>query len=149
MKKTLRNLTLILACLFGTVLAVQADNEKPISVNQLPKAAQQTVSKHFSGLKVALAKVESGLLEKSYDVVFTNGDHLEFDRNGGWTEISSKTRGVPSALIPTGISTYLKSNYPGQKVVQIERDRREYEVELANGVEVTFNMSFQVVDIDF
>lgn len=149
MKKTLRNLTLVLACVFGIVLTVQADNEKPISLSQLPKAAQQTVSKHFSGLNVALAKVESGLLEKSYDVVFTNGDHLEFDRNGGWTEISSKANGVPSALIPTSISTYLKSNYPGQKVVQIERDRKEYEIKLINGVEITFNMNFQVVDIDF
>lgn len=148
MKKNMKRWMMALACLLGLQTAVLADNDRPIAVNQLPAAAQQTVKKHFAGLQVALAKVESGLIEKSYDVIFTDGSKIEFDRNGNWTEISCKGSAVPAALVPAAIRTYVQTNYPGALIRKIEKDRREYEVDLSNGVEVTFNTRFQVIDID-
>lgn len=148
MKATLRNWMIALVCVFTIGATASADNEKPINVSQLPATAQQLIKKNFSNHRVALAKVESGIIEKSYDVIFTNGDKLEFDRNGKWTEVSCKTSAVPAALVPSAIASYMRSNYPGQRIIKIERDRKEYEVELASGVEITFNTKFQVIDID-
>lgn len=125
-----------------------ADNEKPITVDNLPTVARQLISKNFSGKKVALAKMESGILDKNYDVIFTNGDKLEFDKKGAWTEINCKRSAVPSALVPSAIKNYVKQNYSSNKIVKIERDGRKYEVELSNGMEITFNNKFQVIDID-
>ena len=42
----------------------------------------------------------------------------------------------------------LKKNYPAQAVKKIEMNKNEYEVELANGLDLTFNKHFQVIDID-
>lgn len=125
-----------------------ADNDKPINMTQLPTTAQQTIKKYFGNKKVALAKQESGLFEKSYDVVFNNGERVEFDRKGNWTEIDCKASAVPAGLIPAKISQYVKTTYPGAKIVQIEKDDSQYEVKLSNRLEITFNKNFQVVDID-
>lgn len=148
MKRIIQSAVVALVCLVAFSVSALADNDKPINVNQLPATAQQIIKKHFSAKKVALAKVESGLFEKSYDVVFNNGEKVEFDRNGNWTEINCNMSSVPAGLVPAKITSYVKSTYPGTKILQIEKDDNRYEVKLSNRLEVTFNKNFQVVDID-
>lgn len=97
---------------------------------------------------VALSKMETGVFDKSYDIIFTNGDKVEFDRNGNWTEIKCKTAAVPATLVPPAIIKYVKDNYPSAKILEIEKDRKEYDVKLSNRMEITFNKDFLVVDID-
>lgn len=126
----------------------KADKDKPIDVSQLPETAQTTLKTYFNDRKVALAKVESGVFEKNYDVIFTNGDKVEFNSKGEWTEIQCKQSQVPAGLVPSQISLYVKSNYSGTKIVEIEKDSKEYEVTLSNGIELTFNKKFKLIDID-
>lgn len=125
-----------------------ADNEKPVSVNNLPALARQVITRNFAGKKVAFAKVESGVINKNYDVIFTNGDKVEFDKKGAWTEIDCEHTSVPAALVPSAIRNYVNSNYSGNIILKIERNSREYEVKLSNGLEIKFNSKFQVTDID-
>jgi hypothetical protein len=81
-------------------------------------------------------------------VYFKNGDKVEFDRKGNWTEVVCKTGGVPAALVPQAIADYVKANHPDTKIVKIERENNTYEVNLSNGFEYTFNKKFKVVDVD-
>ena len=148
MKRIIQTAMVALVCLVTFQVSAFADNDKPITVSQLPATAQQVIKKHFAGKKVALAKMESGLFDKAYDVVFNNGEKVEFDRNGNWTEINCKMSSVPAGLVPAKISQYVKATYPDTKIVQIEKDDNRYEVKLSNRLEVTFNKNFQVVDID-
>lgn len=148
MKKIFISSLVALLCIFALSMNVMADNDKPITVNQLPAAAKTVVNTYFKGKKVALAKQESGLIEKSYDVVFTNGDKVEFDRKGNWKEIECKGSSVPAKLVPAAIKKYVNTNYAGNRIIKIEKDRTEYDVELSNGIEITFNKNFQVIDID-
>lgn len=90
-----------------------------------------------------------GVINKSYDVVLQNGTKLEFDKKGNLTEIDCKQGKVPAKLIPQAIRNYLKKNYPAQAVKKIEMSKNEYEVELANGLDLTFNKHFQLIDIDW
>ncbi|MFW5623629.1 MAG: PepSY-like domain-containing protein, partial [Prevotella pectinovora] len=98
--------------------------------------------------KVMLATIESGVVSRSYDVVLKNGTKLEFDKRGNLTEIDCKQGIVPDQLIPQAINNYLKENYEGQSVRKIEINRKEYEVELTNGLDLTFNKHFQLIDIE-
>lgn len=148
MKRFLKVSIAALLCLFVVSVNAVASNDKPIEVSQLPQAAQQILKKDFAKMKVALAKMESGLFDTSYDIIFTNGDKVEFDRNGNWTELKCKYSQVPVRLIPAAISNYVKKNYPSAKILEIERDRSEYDVKLSTGMEITFNKKFQVTDID-
>lgn len=148
MKRFLKASIAALFCLFVVSVNAVASNDKPIEVSQLPQTAQQVLKKDFSKMKVTLAKMESGLFDTSYDIIFTNGDKVEFDRNGNWTELKCKYSQVPVRLIPAAINSYVKKNYSSAKVLEIERDRNEYDVKLSNGIELTFNKKFQVIDID-
>lgn len=149
MKAIIKKSIMAIVCLIAFQTQISADNDRPVSVGQLPAAAQQTLNTHFAGKKVAMAKVE-GLIDKDYDVIFTNGEKIEFDRKGEWKEIDCKTSAVPAKLIPQQIRNYVNDNYNGDKIVKIEKDRRkgEYEIELSNGIEITFNKKFVVIDID-
>ena len=148
MKRILRILMIAICCMVSCNMVANADNDKPISVNALPAKAQTLLNNHFNGQKVMLATIESGVVSRSYDVVLQNGTKLEFDKKGNLTEINCKQGIVPALLIPQAIKNYLKDNYAGQSVKKIEINKNEYEVELTNGLDLTFNKHFQLIDID-
>lgn len=125
-----------------------ADKNKPIQVNELPAKAQMVLTTHFSGQKVTLATLESEIIDKSYNVVLQNGTKLEFDRKGNLTEVDCKQGTVPAKLIPQPIKSYVQANYSGQNIKKMEIDKNEHEVELSNGLDITFNKRFKVIDID-
>lgn len=143
-RKTL--LVLVAVTMFG--VSAKASHDTPITVDKLPRQAKLMITKFFNDKKVALATMEKGVFERSYEVIFTDGDKLEFDRTGNWKEIKRKTSSVPNSLIPTQIMDYLKAHYPNSKVMEIERDGKEYDVKLNNRLELTFNKKYQLIEID-
>lgn len=148
MKRIMRIVMIAICCMMSFNIVANAGNDKPINVNELPAKAQTLLSKHFKGQKVMFATIESGVVSRSYDVVLRNGTKLEFDKKGNLTEIDCKQGFVPSQLIPQPIKNYLKENYRGEAVRKIELNKKEYEVELTNGIDLTFNKHFQLIDID-
>lgn len=143
----MKKLVFLLVCVFTVSTVAMADNEKPIQVGPLPTKAQTFITTYFKGHKVALAKQDTDLFSKSYDVIFTNGEKIEFDKSGDWTEVKCKS-GVPTQIVPSAIRTYVKNNYPDASIIQIERKRNEYEVKLSNRWEITFDSQMRVIDID-
>jgi len=137
-----------ICCMVSCNMVANAGNDKSITVNALPAKAQTLLNNHFNGQKVMLATIESGVVSRSYDVVLQNGTKLEFDKKGNLTEIDCKQGIVPALLIPQAIKNYLKDIYAGQSVKKIEMNKNEYEVELTNGLDLTFNKHFQLIDID-
>ena len=146
MKRILRILMIAICCMVSCNMVANAGNNKPISVNALPAKVQTLLNQHFNDQKVMLATIESGVVSRSYDVVLQNGTKLEFDKKGNLTEVDCKQDIVPAQLIPQAIRNYLKDNYAGQSVKKIEMNKNEYEVELVNGLDLTFNKHFQSTD---
>ena len=148
MKRIFQKLMIAICCMVSCNMVANAGNDKPIAVNALPVKAQTLLSNHFNNQKVMLATIESGVVSKSYDVVLQNGTKMEFDKKGNLKEIDCKQGIVPALLIPQAIKNYLKDNYEEQSVNKIEMNKNEYEVELTNGLDLTFNKHFQLIDID-
>lgn len=146
--KIMKKLLALFVCLFTMQAVVWADDDRPIKVEQMPQQAQQFIKKYFPKSSVALAKMEVDLFSKSYEVIFTNGDKLEFDSKGAWTEVNCKYSTVPTEIIPVAIKTYVTQHYPETKIIKIEKDTRDYEVELSNRWEIKFDKKFNVIDID-
>lgn len=142
----MKKLLLLLVSVF-TLQTAMADNDKPIAFTQLPQAAQTFVKKYFPQEEVALSTKDTGFLDVSYDVAFLSGNKVEFDKNGNWKEVRHTTA-VPQGIVPTPISTYITKNFPGAKVIKIEKDRYEYEVKLSNRWELKFDTKFNLIDID-
>ena len=54
---------------------------------------------------------------------------------------------VPNTIVPK-ISEYVAKRYKDVRIVKIERDKRNYDVELSNDLELRFNSRFELVNID-
>ncbi len=141
MKKIMMSL---MAVIMG-LNTVSADNEKGISVSQLPKTAQTFLTKHFKNAKIAMVTSELDWMGKEYNVIFADGSKIEFDKSGNWENIDCGRNSVPEAVIPASIAKYVKDTFTGSKIVEIDVDKRDYEVELSNGAEIVFDKKFNVV----
>ncbi len=144
----MRTKFLLLVCLLVLPFVAQADDDKPIQVSQLPAKAQQFIKQHFSEKSIALAKEESDFFEKSFDVIFTDGTKLEFDRKGNWEKVSCRQHSVPQAIVPETIRTYVSTHYPQTRIVKVEREKSVLEVKLSNGTELKFNSRQELIKID-
>ena len=139
----MKKLVFFLVCLF-TMQVVVADNDKPINFEQLPQVAQTFVKKHFANKSIAFSKVDKDLFDTTYDVMFVDGDRLEFDKQVNWKEMKCKRTYVPEAAVPAQIVKYVKTNYPDAKIIQIEKDRYEYEVKLSNFWDLKFDLKYNL-----
>ena len=144
----MKKIILAIACVFTLVTNACADNYQPISQTQLPEKAQTFLATYFPEAKISLARKEIDVMELTYDVIFTDGCKVEFDRKGNWTEVDCLTHPLPSGIVPEAISKVIRAQYPDAQVTKIERDHRETDVKLTNRVELTFNKHTQLVDID-
>ena len=79
MKRMIRILMIAICCMLSCNMAANAGNDKPIAVNALPAKAQTLLSNHFNNQKVMLATIETGIINKSYDVVLQNGTPADPD----------------------------------------------------------------------
>ena len=145
----MKKIVFLFISLFAMNFVALAGNDKPIQVSEMPKAAQLFIKNHFADLSVAMAKVETDFLDKNYDVVFTNGNKVEFDKKGNWTNVDCEHTQVPVAILPEAIRQYVAKNYPDAKVLKIEvTDRKGYDVELSTGFELEFDKRMNVIDVD-
>ena len=145
----MKKLLILAAAVFALgTSTVSADNDRPISVSELPEKAQQFIRQHFPNEKVSFDKMERELFDTTYEVIFTSSSKVEFLKNGDWKEVDCKYSTVPAAIIPQQIAQYVSQYYPDTSVVQIDRDKRDYEVKLTNGLELTFDLKFNLIDID-
>ncbi len=144
----MKKFLILFVCLFTLQTIARADDDKPIQISQMPQKAQLFIKQHFADSNIAIAKVENDFLQKSYDIIFTDGNKVEFDRKGNWTEVNCKFSVVPQDIIPAPIQKYITTNYANAKILKIERDLTSFEVKLSNGWELTFDFKFNLIDID-
>ena len=144
----MKKIVVLFVSMLVLATTASAGNDKPIQVSQLPQTAQQFIKKYFGDRKVAFAKEESDF-RKSYEIAFTTGDKIEFDRKGEWTDIDCKYSAVPAGIVPAQIVAYIAENYPDSQVVQIEKDSRSTEVKLDNRMEIQFDKQYRVIEMDF
>ena len=121
---------------------------RPRPYKTRPAEARQFITSYFGDTRVSYAKVDSEWWDTTYEVVFVDGRKVEFEKDGAWKEVSCKYSQVPDVIVPPRIREYVTASHPGQKMVKIERSRREYEVKLDNGLDLTFDRNYNLIDID-
>ena len=148
--KTMKKFFFAAALLFAGITTSQADNnDRPITLDKLPAAAQSFLKSHFADLTLAYAVEDPKWVGSEYEVTYTDRTEVDFRSNGEWSSVERKYAAVPSAIVPKQIADYVaKSNYPNQYVRKIERKTYSWEIELSNGLEIEFDKNFQVIDID-
>lgn len=142
----MRNLIygLLLALLLGASAIAES---RPTTLNDLPKAARETIARHYPEATISHIEVERSMVGREWTIYFSDGGYIEFDRNGIWSEAESR-RGVPATLLPKPIRHTIDERFEGVAVRQIERNRRGYEVELRNGLELKFSHSGKLLEVE-
>lgn len=136
----------LLAIVAASVMIMYAD-DRPVSFNQLPAAAQSFISMNFPDEKVLYSTKDDDFIRPDYTVVLSNGMKIQFEHDGTMEKIESRD-GVPSEMIPVQIRDYVKMHYPDAYFMEYDVNRKSYEVKLSNRLELKFNVNFVLVEID-
>ncbi len=139
---------LFMTVIFAISMSLNASNDRPVTFEQLPQKAQQFIKQHFPNLQISIAKQDMDLTDKNYDVIFVNGDKIEFTSNGEWTSIDCKYGNVPESAVPSQILNYVKTYHKDLAIIKIEKNRRNYEVKLKNKIELIFDLKYNFVKYD-
>lgn len=140
----MKKLLFVLLAVLTLGFSAKADHDQVINFNQLPQQAQALLKQHFANKVPLIVTMDWD----DYTIVYDSGEKVEFDKQGNWKEIDCRTSSVPTALIPEQIKSHIRATFPGTTIIDLDRNRRGYEVKLNNGLEVEYSPSFQVIDID-
>ena len=144
----MRRLWILATTIALCVGTVSADNDRPITFEQLPKEAQTFIKKNFAESNITLVKEDPGVLGSEYDVLFGDGTKIEFNARGEWEQIKRRGKPLPEGIVPQSIVDYAHTHYPEAFITGVERDSRDYEVKLNTGIELTFDTQFNCIEID-
>lgn len=137
-------ITVILAVALS--IACTAEN-RPVTVDQLPAPAKEFINANYPGAKVSYAFQDDDLIRPDYTVRLENGVEIVFNNDGSLEKISTVS-GVPESLVPVQIRDYVKMYYQDVVIVEYEIGRKEYDVKLDNGLELTFDSRFRLRELD-
>lgn len=140
MKKTL----LCLICLATITFSACSHEDTPINKNDLPQTAQQFIDQYFADCTIAVVLKDG----HEYEVKFTNGYDVEFDRSGNWESVDCQMSPVPEGIVPTPIVNYVQTTYPQNFIVSISIDHNKYDVELNNALDLEFDKNGNFLRID-
>lgn len=144
----MKKLLLAIILLLTGVTASVARDYVTTDVNVLPVAARTFLKNNFkkSVNHINVDKQTFGGTE--YDVILNDGTEVEFDGDGRMKSVDCGNNAVPSSVVPKAISDYVSRNYKGQKIVELEINKNNYEVQLRNGLELKFDRSGRFLKLD-
>jgi hypothetical protein len=143
----MKKVMIIVLCLI-TIGCIGRADERPVKFERIPAAAQKFIKTNFVDNTVVHVTKDDDLVAPDYEVVLDNGTVVQFSNSGSLEKIEAYRAGVPQHLIPEKIREYVSVNYPGAVYREYEIDRAKHEVKLSNGLELTFNSLFNLIEID-
>ncbi len=120
-------------------------NQQSVST---PAVVTSFLNKHYPNIAIAKNEIKTSAIDgKTYEVTLNDGTEIELKENGEWKEIKD-IKGIPSAIFPSTIKSYLQANYNNITVEKIEKESRGYKVELINNIDLEFDNNGKFVRID-
>ena len=145
----MKKLSLLIAFVACFMFSAYAETVISRNFKDLPVAAFETITSNFKA-KVSLVKIDKTMGKvNGYEVILSDGSEISFDRAGNWKEVEvGANNTVPSGFLLKGITEYVKNNHPKAKIVGVEKERNQYEVELSNNVKIKFDHSGKFLKYD-
>lgn len=142
-------LNLIASLIAGLIFGLSANAQKTVIKKEaLPANAQAFLKTHFGSKKPSYILQDKEILSTEYKVQYDSNIEIEFDKKGNWKEVDGKSSKIPSSIIPKKIASYVKTNFPKEKITKIELGSSGYETKLTNGLELKFNLKGDFTKID-
>lgn len=144
----MKRFALLTLMVFG-LMSCESSDRIAIEFTQLPNNAQSFIKTHFPDKTISIIFYDKDIFDKDYEVIFEDTSNVDFNSKGEWTEIEVKSApGVPTAAIPAAITNYINAKHPTTFITKINKDRRDYEVELRNGIDIVFDKNGNTIRYD-
>ncbi len=138
MKKTL---FFLFVALVGVVAFSCSDNDEIVGADAIPTQAKAFLEQYYPTIGMLRVEKDGKGNSVKYDVYLSDGSEVEFDRDGNWISVDAPAgAAVPEGIVPTPIVDFVADTYPNEKINEISRDNRGYEVELTNEVDLIFDV---------
>lgn len=135
------------------VIDIDDDSELPLSV--IPQSIQDYVAQNYPNNFITDWELEDNYQE----VELNNGIELEFTLEGVFIRVDTDNDNdddnevvLNENEIPTEIRTYIDTHFPNSTIVRAIKETEDnevfYEVYLSEMVELTFNETLQILEID-
>lgn len=136
----MERLSILLAIVMFMAAGASARSNYSHDASLLPESAKSVIANNCK-TKVSVVKIDKNFGRvNEYEVTLTDGTEISFDREGNWKSVETRnTNSVPVKFVPSNISNYIYKNQSGTRIVGIEKERRGYDVELSNGVDMKFD----------
>ncbi|EAI3813513.1 PepSY-like domain-containing protein [Campylobacter coli] len=121
-------LKLGLAALLGATVLFARDIIVPAS--ELPRNAQDFISKNFKTAQIALVKKDID----SYDVTLNDGTEIDFIITGEWKDVDGKYRALPNSILPNIMPKISASS--NAQIIEVSREINGYKFELSNQLKI-------------
>ena len=151
MKKTIFTLAIAAMMCLGITSTVHASTspvETGVETNDNHPKITEFVAKYFPQATV-LSVIRD---DNEYEVMLSDYTKLDFTLRYDWKKIdcehSTVYTAVPAELVPVQISNHVKTSFPNQSIVKIDKDRRDWEIELTNDIELKFDRNFNLIEMD-
>lgn len=142
-------IALFAAC--ALALGATACSSESIShdATQIPAKARNLISSNFTSA-ISLVETEKNLGSvHEYEVTLTDGTEITFNGGGEWESIDTPAgTPVPAGLVPTAIAEYVEQKHAGAFIIGIEKNKKGYEIELSNRVEIQFDAAGNFMNYD-
>lgn len=137
----------------GVFIRIDMDDDEDeeddviLTGNAIPAGIITYVNAHFASNAILKVVKETDDNEVNYEVYLQGNIELEFNAAVQIISISSDTQ-LPNSVIPQNILAYVTSNYPGQFITEWELEDDNQQVELNNGIEITFSLNGAFISVD-
>ena len=121
--------------------------EKVISGDKIPSEIYDFVNKNFPDSKIVRVEHDRDLTESTYEVDLDNRTEITFSADKKPIEVDSETA-LPKDLIPVEISNYVTETYPDAFINGWEKEGKNHQIELSNGVDLVFDDENNLVEMD-
>ncbi|EAL2856137.1 hypothetical protein A3694_03090 [Campylobacter coli] len=121
-------LKLGLAALLGATVLFARDIIVPAS--ELPRNAQDFISKNFKTAQIALVKKDID----SYDVTLNDGTEIDFIITGEWKDVDGKYKALPNSIMPNIMPKISASS--NAQIIEVSREINGYKFELSNQLKI-------------
>lgn len=148
MKKTFFILFILLISF--SVSADDWSRAEKISPTDLPQKAQALLKKHFGDTHLT----EAYKWPRNYSVYLQNGEKISFFTDGSFKEAETNNKALPISLLSEfsgKTEEYVKGNYAGWDLVDVEIKRTKIELELESRgqtVELEFSLSGDLIKVE-
>lgn len=137
------------ACLLTLGMASCSSETTTHDASILPAKARDLISQNFTSA-ISVIETEKSLGKThEYEVVLTDGTQIEFNGDGEWKSVDTPNNlPIPQGMVPTAIARFVAEKHAGAYIVGIDKNKKGYEVELSNEVEIQFDAGGNFLSYD-